>query len=49
MGIRTRVKKDAKALAGSHGGEIYGMTAEELVDTVLNRFIHISVEGPDIC
>lgn len=49
MGIRTHVKKDAKALAGSHGGEIYGMTAEELVDTVLNRFIHISVEGPDIC
>lgn len=49
MGIRTHVKKDAKALAGSHGGKIYGMTAEELVDTVLNRFIHISVEGPDIC
>ena len=49
IGIRTHVKKDAKALAGSHGGEIYGMTAEELVDTVLNRFIHISVEGPDIC
>lgn len=48
-GIKTHVKKDAEVLAGSHGGEIYGMTAEELVDTVLNRFIHISVEGPDIC
>ena len=49
LGIRMHVKKDAKALAGSHGGEIYGMTAKELVDTVLNRFIHISVEGPAIC
>lgn len=48
-GIRTHVKKDAEVLAGSHGGEIYGMTAKELVDTILNRFIHISVEGPDIC
>lgn len=49
LGIRTHVKKDAKALAGSHGGEIYGMTAKKLVDTVLNRFIQISVDGPDIC
>mgnify|MGYP000993989195 FL=1 len=48
-GIKTHVKKDAEVLAGSHGGEIYGMTAEELVDTILNRFIQISVEGPDIC
>lgn len=48
-GIKTHVKKDAEVLAGSHGGEIYWMTAEELVDTVLNRFIHISVEEPDIC
>jgi len=48
-GIRTYVKKDAEVLAGSHGGEIYGMTAKELVDTILNRFIHISVERPDIC
>lgn len=49
LGIRTHVKKDAKALAGSHGGEIYGMTAEELVDTVLNRFVQIYVDSLDIC
>lgn len=49
LGIRTHVKKDAKVLAGNHGGEIYGMTAKELVDTILNRFIQISVDGPDIC
>ena len=49
IGIKTHVKKDAKALAGSHGGEIYGMTAKELVDTVLNRFIQISVDSLDIC
>lgn len=48
-GIKTHVKKDAEVLAGSHGGEIYGMTAKELVDTILNRFIQISVDGPDIC
>ena len=48
-GIKTYVKKDAEVLAGSHGGEIYGMTAEELVDTVLNHFIQISVDGPDVC
>ena len=48
-GIKTHVKKDAEVLAGSHGGDIYGMTAEELVDTILNRFIQISVDGPDIC
>lgn len=48
-GIKTHVKKDAEVLAGSHGGEIYGMTAEELVDAILNHFIQISVEGPDIC
>lgn len=48
-GIKTHVKKDAEVLAGSHGGDIYGMTAEELVDTILNRFIQISVEGPDSC
>lgn len=49
IGIKTHVKKDAKALAGSHGGEIYGMTAKELVDTVLNRFVQIYVDSPDIC
>ncbi len=49
IGIKTHVKKDAKALAGSHGGEIYGMTAEELVDAVLNRFIQIYVDSLDIC
>lgn len=49
IGIKTHVKKDAKVLAGSHGGEIYGMTAKELVDTVLNRFVYISVDDPDIC
>ena len=48
-GIKTHVKKDAEVLAGSHGGEIYGMTAEELVDAILNHFIQISVDGPDIC
>lgn len=48
-GIKTHVKKDAEVLAGSHGGDIYGLTAEELVDTVLNRFIQISVDGPEIC
>lgn len=48
-GIKTYVKKDAEVLAGSHGGEIYGMTAEELVDAILNHFIQISVDGPDIC
>lgn len=49
VGIKTHVKKDAEVLAGSHGGEIYGMTAKELVDTILNRFIQISVDEPDIC
>lgn len=49
IGIKTHVKKDAKALAGSHGGEIYGMTAKELVDTVLNRLVYIYVDSPDIC
>lgn len=48
-GIKTHVKKDAEVLVGSHGGEIYGMTAEELVDAILNHFIQISVDGPDIC
>lgn len=48
-GIKTHVKKDAEVLAGSYGGEIYGMTAEELVDAILNHFIQISVDGPDIC
>lgn len=48
-GIRTHVKKDAEVLAGSHGGEIYGMTAKELVDTVLNCFVQIYVDSLDIC
>lgn len=49
IGIKMHVKKDAKALAGSHGGKIYGMSAKELVDTILNRFVYISVDDPDIC